>query len=182
MAVSATTYEQVALEDDDGHWELECGRLRQKPAMTFDHNRLMRKVASELILQLDRRAFEVAMDSSRTRIEPGSFYIPDVAVIPAALIERGRQTGRRLEVCEEPLPLVIEIWSPSTGEYDVEVKLKEYQRRGDAEIWRLHPYEGTLTAWRRQLDDSYIESVHRDGIIEPIALPGVRINLDILFD
>jgi Uma2 family endonuclease len=54
-----------------------------------------------------------------------------------------------LEIYDEPLPLVAEVWSPSTGGYDVLAKLPEYRRRGDTEIWLLHPYERTLTAWRR---------------------------------
>ena len=64
----------------------------------------------------------------------------------------------------------------------METKLRECQRRGDAEIWRLHPYERTLTTWRRQADGSYSETVYREGVVEPIALPGVRINLADLFE
>ncbi len=35
------------------------------------------------------------------------------------------------------------------GRVDVESKLPDYRRRGDLEVWRIHPYERTLTAWRR---------------------------------
>ena len=75
-----------------------------------------------------------------------------------------------------------EIWSPSTGRYDIQTKLAEYQRRGDIEIWRIHPYERTLTAWRLQPDGSYSETVYRGGVIQPVALPGVTIDIDRLFD
>ena len=61
------------------------------------------------------------------------------------------------------------------------MKLREYQRRGDLEIWRIHPYEHTLTAWRRQPDGSYAESLHTSGTVSPNALPGVTIDLDALF-
>jgi Uma2 family endonuclease len=60
-------------------------------------------------------------------------------------------------------------------------KLPEYQRRGDLEIWLVHPYEHTITAWRRQTDGSYIESFHDSGTIEPAHLPDVRIDLADLF-
>jgi Uma2 family endonuclease len=89
--------------------------------------------------------------------------------------------SRSLETYAAPLPLVVEVWSPSTGEYDLETKLREYQLRSDLEIWRLHPYERTLTAWRRQPDGSYSESRHEAGTVQPIALPGVTIDLDALF-
>lgn len=106
-----------------------------------------------------------------------------MVVIPRAVEQRlrGRLAPGQLEVYEEPLPLVVEVWSPSTGEYDVDTKLREYQLRGDAAIWRLHPVEHTLTAWRRQPDGSYGEALYREGIIEPVALPGVRIELAALF-
>ena len=80
------------------------------------------------------------------------------------------------------MPLVVEVWSPSTGQSDIEEKLREYQQRGDLEIWRIHPYERTLTAWRRQPDGSYTETLYRGGIIEPAAIPNVRIDIDRLFD
>jgi Uma2 family endonuclease len=79
-------------------------------------------------------------------------------------------------------PLVVEVWSRSTGDYDVEEKLADYQRRGDLEIWRIHPYERTLTAWRRLPDGSYEETIYRDGIVRPTALLGVEIDLTALFD
>ena len=61
-------------------------------------------------------------------------------------------------------------------------KVGEYQRRGDVEIWHIHPYERTLTAWRRQPDGTYIESLHTGGTMQPIVLPHVTIDLGALFD
>jgi hypothetical protein len=55
------------------------------------------------------------------------------------------------------------------------------QQRGDLEIWRIYPYERSLTAWRRQPDGSYEATTHRGGIVTPVALSGVEINLDELF-
>ena len=49
------------------------------------------------------------------------------------------------------------------------------------EIWRLHPYDKTLTTWRRQRDGSYAETVYTGGQVHPVALPGVTIDLDALF-
>ena len=96
-------------------------------------------------------------------------------------MERARERPGSLDAYADPLPLVIEIWSPSTGGYDINEKLPDYQRRGDLEIWRVHPYERTLTAWRRRPDGIYTESVYRGGIVHPESLPGVAIDLDALF-
>lgn len=181
MSISEATYARVAMEDPEGQWELVCGRLRSKPSMTMEHNRTSRRLMTRLVRQLDERDYAVSLDQSRVRISSGSFYVPDVCVIPLVLEQRlGEQPGT-FEVYDDPLPLVVEVWSPSTGDYDVEQKLKEYQLRLDREIWRLHPYEKTLTVWRRQPDDTYTETLYRGGTIQPVALPGVTIDIDALW-
>ena len=181
MVVSAKTFEQLVLEESDRHWELHHGRLVEKPSMTREHNITAHNLTADLAAQLDRRVYHVACNIGHVSRPEESYYIPDVYVIPRELQRRLRQP-RRMEAYPEPLPLVVEIWSPSTGDYDVDSKLPEYQQRGDREIWRIHPYERTLIAWRRQADGSYTATVFTGGTIEPIALPGVRIDLDSLFD
>jgi len=182
MPVSEATYERVALEDPEGQWELVCGHLRSKPGMTTEHNYAMHELYGLLRAQLDRQAYALRVNSGRLRISTGTYYVPDLCVIPREFEQRKlREAPARLEVYEEPLPLVVEVWSPSTGEYDVEDKLREYQRRGDREIWRIHPYERTLTAWRLQPDGSYEVTLYRDGSIQPRSLPGVTFELSGLF-
>jgi Uma2 family endonuclease len=180
MAVSFATYEQVALEDDE-QWELVCGRLRKKPGMTTEHIDALMNTGFGLRRQLDPRKFAVRVNMSRVTAA-GSFYVPDVFVAPRALVEKARRARpRRLEFLEGRLPLVVEVWSRSTGDYDVNTKFPEYKRRGDIEIWRLHPYERTLTAWRRQSDGSYTETVYTEGTITPVALPNVTMDIRALF-
>ena len=181
MPISEATYEQVALEDPEGQWELVCGRLRRKPEMTTEHNGVQRRLDRRLQLQLNEDDYIVSAGSACLRISTGSFYVPDLCVLPTAVEQRRRETPGRFEVYEEPMPLVVEVWSPSTGEYDVETKLLEYQWRGDHEIWRIHPYEHTLIAWRRQPDGSYAELLITGGTVQPVALPGVTIALEGLF-
>lgn len=111
-----------------------------------------------------------------------NYFIPDVFVIPVELVRPLRGLRNVLEAYDAPLPLVVEVWSPSTGAYDIDTKLPEYQRRGDLEIWRLHPFDRTLTAWRRQPDGSYTENHYTGGLVQPVALPNVTIDLDTLFD
>jgi Uma2 family endonuclease len=184
MVVTAKTFEQVALEDPDGQWELDHGCLRRKPQMTLDHDSAEQLLTARLIKQLDESDYRVYMNTGRLGVSTGSFYIPDVTVIPASYIRQARRErgGNRLQIFNDPVPLVVEVWSPSTGEYDVEAKLREYQPRRDEEIWRLHPYDHTLTAWRLQPDGTYTETVYTHGIVELHALPGVSIDFDALFD
>src|SRR5581483_12445189 len=149
MSVSEATYRQLALEDSDGQWELYCGRIRQKPDMTYEHNDVMYEIGRILGNQLGREQYRVRVNAGRTHIAAGTYYIPDVSVIPLEQA-RTQQGTLQLEVYDEPLPLVIEVWSrliydedvglrlrdlastarlvadPSFGDYDVETKLREY--------------------------------------------------------
>jgi Uma2 family endonuclease len=181
MSISPTIYERLVLEDSDHQWELHCGRLVEKPPMTWEHNIVARNLAADLIAQLDRREYDVSSNVGRVSRPTESFYIPDIYVIPREMQRRLFQS-RRMESYPDPLPLVVEVWSASTGDYDVDNKLPEYQRRGDLEIWRIHPYERTLTAWRRQPDGSYTETLYTEGVVQPVALPGVSIDLKSLFE
>ena len=182
MPVTERTYQAVALEDPDGKWELHRGRLREKPAMTWDHNDDIVELAFQLRSQLDRRLYRVRVNSARVRRQDETYYIPDVFVVPTSYGENLRDQAHVLEVHDRPVPLIIEVWSPSTGEYDIDAKLPEYQARGDLEIWRLHPFERTLTVWRRKEDGSYEAFIQTGGTIEPVALPSVTIDLDALFE
>jgi Uma2 family endonuclease len=173
-------FRQMALDDPEGHWELHCGEPRRKPGMTMEHNDVQMELAYIVRSQLDPGQFRVRPGAGHVRLSPQHYYIPDVFVVPVAAREPLRGT-RTLETYEGPLPLVVEIWSRSTGDYDVEVKLVEYRRRGHLEIWHIHPYERTLTTWRRQPDGGYVESVITGGAVEPIALPDVKVDLDALF-
>jgi Uma2 family endonuclease len=150
--------------------------------MARGHNRSMNRLGQLLAAQLDPDHFWVNTNSGQLTRPGGAYYIPDVCVIPVELMgEIDPETWLELEVYSAPLPLVVEIWSPSTGEYDQQTKVQEYQRRGDLEIWRLHPFQRTLTSWQRQTDGSYVEVIYEGGKVRPIALPGVEIDLDRIY-
>jgi len=181
MPVKEQTFERFALSDPERRWELHKGQPREKPAMSVGHNRALYRLDRELLRQLNPDRFEVRVNSARARRGDETYYIPDLMVVPVDDVAALPNRPDVLEVYGQPLPLVVEIWSPSTGDYDIEGKLPEYQRRGDNEIWRLHPFDRVLTVWRRQPDGEYVESVYRGGIVEVASLPGVSIDLDALF-
>lgn len=182
MQITEQQYEQLVFGDPAETWELVRGRPRKKQGMTTRHNWIGRALTRQLWSQLDDRVYGVAENSARLRISTGTFYVPDVAVIPLALArQRDQLAPASLEIYAEPVPLVVEIWSPRTGDYDVDDKLREYQLRGDDEIWRIHPHERTLTAWRRQSTGDYRVTLFTSGPVHPIALPGIVIGLEQLF-
>ena len=181
MVATKLDFERFALDHPGQRWELHRGQLREKPPMAFAHNFAQRKLTSQLDRQLDDKGSVVSMGVGHVVRATTSYYSPDVYVIPADKEAAFFSQPRTLEVYPDPLPLVVEIWSPSTGKYDIDEKLPEYVARGDLEIWRLHPFDRTLKAWRRRPDGGYDEFEFTGGTIRLHALPGVTIDLDALF-
>jgi Uma2 family endonuclease len=179
--MSEVEYRAFALGDDSGRWELVAGQLREKPWMSVTHSRVTMDLVEQLLLQLDRDRFRVTAGLARLRVSSDTYYIPDVVVIPTEVMLALGENPRALDAYPDPLPLVAEVWSPSTGTYDIDVKLPGYQRRGDLKIWFIHPLERTLAAWSRQPNGAYTETVYRSGIVEPPPLPSVVIDVDELF-
>ncbi len=174
-------YQHFVLSGIEGRWELHDGRLVEKPGVSWEHGDVVVELAYRLRHQLQRSEHRVFIES-RVRRSEATIFLPDLMVVPTAYGNPFRGRPGTLAIFSDPLPLVVEVWSRSTGGYDVVAKLPIYQQRGDREIWLIHPYERTITAWQRQPDGSYVESLHRDGIVRPVALPGVEISLDALFE
>ena len=178
---SAEAYERLALAEPDRKWELHDGVLVEKPPVTIGHSVVLSRLMHSLSSQLDPARYRVSVSFTRLRHTASGHFIPDLLVIPAEQDSARHQPWHDLEIYDVPLPLVVEIWSPSTGGYDVETKLPAYRARGDAEIWRLHPFERTLSVWRKLADGTYDETVYRGGVVPVASLPAVSIDLDALF-
>ena len=181
MAMSPADYEELVLGEPDRTWELVRGRLREKPAMSRAHDSRAFELGVALHNQVDRRVYRVSANFARLRRLDGSYLVPDVVVVHETDRPTLKDEPRAFDVYDTPALIVVEVWSPSTGDYDVEEKLRAYQERGDREIWRLHPFDHVLTAWRRRPDGGYDEAVFRGGTLTPAELPGVMIDLDALF-
>ena len=181
MGVSLEEYQHLAEADHGGRWEYVCGEPRRKPDVTTEHRGAINVLDHMMQRQLDINEFEVCRNDGRLRAPGGNYRVPDLFVVPRALVQRLLARPRTFEVYDDPMPLVVEVWSPSTGGSDFTDKLAEYQQRHDQEIWHLHPYRRTVTVWRLQPDGSYHETTHTDGILRPAALPDVQIDVGRLF-
>lgn len=175
------TYERLVLEERARFVELHDGVLVEKPPVTFRHSCWIDRLSHALAVTLDPVRFVVAVGTARLRVGHTSF-VPDLVVLPAEL-ERAHfeRNPDVLAVYDEPVPLVVEVWSPSTGGSDLDAKIPVYRARGDAEIRRFQPIERALTTWVRQADGSYTETTQTGGTVASAALPGVRLDLDALF-
>jgi Uma2 family endonuclease len=178
--ITEEAYQQFVLSGVEGRWELHHDRLVEQPGRSWKHGSVVTELITLFHQQLDRAEYHV-FSGLRVRTPAATVFLPDVMIVATSYGDAIRDLPV-LAIFSDPLPLVVEVWSPSTGDYDVDAKLPVYQQRGDLEIWRIHPYERTLTAWRQQPDGSYHETLQRDGTITPVALPGVTIDLGALLD
>jgi Uma2 family endonuclease len=157
--------------------------LVEKPCVSIKHNGVASYLGFALANHLDRGVYRVNINGGRAQYTPRTFYIPNVIVIPAGLVLPYLHDPMAFGAFAESLPLVAEVWSLTLGNtYDIAAKLPLYRARGGAEIWFIHPYERTLTAWRRQPDGSYSEEHYQGGIVPGASLPGVTIDLNALLD
>ena len=119
-------YLELAGNDPDGFWEIWDGEPREKPGMSVEHSRDSFELGFLLRLRIDPAVWEVRVQAPRDQWAERNAFIPDVAIVPRALADEQANQPRRLEVYNVPLPLVIEVWARSTGEYDLAVKLADH--------------------------------------------------------
>ena len=174
--ISEREYRDLAL--GEARLELWDAEPREKPDMSSAHEDISAYLGHLLMNQLDRKVFRVSVNGANARVSGSTYFIPDVVVLPARSVIEFRDDPRHLAAYTDSLPLVVEVWSRTTGTYDFERKLAAYRERGDAEIWYIHPYERTLTVWCRQADGGYTESGFSGGAVPLASLPGVTIDLD----
>jgi Uma2 family endonuclease len=179
--MSEEAYHAFVLSTMEARWELHDGVLVEKPGRTWEHASIVTELGFVLRNQLDRAAFRVFL-GLRVRHPPTTIFVPDVMVVPIHYGDPFRDRPDLLAIFDRPLPFVAEGWSPPEHGYDVDAKIPVYKERGDLEIWRIHPYERTVTSWQRQPDGSYREVGYRGGIVSIVAPLGVTIDLDALFE
>src|SRR4051812_16400532 len=122
--ITEEEYLKLALEEVDEQWELHCGVPVRKPAMSAAHNETIFRLGGMLYQQLDRERFSARTNAGRVRRAADRYYIPDLMVMPLELV-RPQMGQMTIEFYATPLALVVEVWSPSTGDYDVRVKLAD---------------------------------------------------------
>ena len=103
--------------------------------------------------------------------------MPDVFVVEASEALQFRGLDATLEAYSAPVPFVAEVWSRSTGQYDLVEKLEANRLRGDREIWLLHPYEKWVRINQKTADGSYSQREVAHGLIALAGLPGVTIDV-----
>jgi Uma2 family endonuclease len=153
--VSLAEYE--ALPDDGNRYELIDGVVYVSPTAVMVH-----QVASTMLHNLLTAA---APDDLFVTPTPGyqagerTLLIPDLVVTP--------WPARDAKYVTEPLPLAVEVLSPSSRRYDRITKLAAYDRAGVDAYWIVDPVEPSLLVFERE-GDRLVERAHVRGD-EPFA-------------
>jgi Uma2 family endonuclease len=181
MQTMPRSLEEMVLAHPGSKLEMLDGEWREKPTMTIPHNLAQVRLVRQLVPQIDFDRFDLRIDNVHLARPNSTFFIPDVCILDSPGNRAIGETMAGLETITVPCLLVAEIWSPTTGAFDLSQKIPEYIARGDREIWLLHPYDLTLTAWRQQPDGQYEKSTYQGGNVELMSIPGIVIDLAALF-
>jgi Uma2 family endonuclease len=109
--MSEDAYQQFVLSGVEGAWELHDGHLVEKPGMSWKHGDIVMLLGHLLMSQLDRAEYRVFTEL-RVRRPAATVFLPDLVVVPTSYGEAIRDLPV-LAIFSEPLPLVVEVWSPT---------------------------------------------------------------------
>jgi Uma2 family endonuclease len=148
--VSLAEYE--ALPDDGNRYELIDGVVYVSPAAVWLHQRVAARLQDLLVA--------AAPDDLAVVQTPGyqagerTLFVPDVVV--------SRDPAPGAKYVTEPLPLAVEVLSPSSRKYDRVTKLAAYDRAGVGAYWIVDPDEPSLLVFERE-GDRLVERAHVRG-------------------
>ena len=152
--------------------ELIEGEIIETAPIGSEHNGTLSGLAQAIILEAGRRIMFTVQ---------GPLRLSDISEPqPDLLILKPRADNYR---SEHPAPadvlLLIEVSQTSLA-YDRKVKLPLYARHGVPEVWIVNIGESVVEVYRDPKDDAYQTTTRaaRGDMLEPAALPGVRIAVD----
>lgn len=187
MPIGEQLFLQVALDDHHAGWELLTGELRRKPGATSGCSHVVHDLMWMVTRDLHRAEWGCRVNVGYLKVADDTYYRPDGFVMPASMVGYGLDPHQDLEHYAIPVPLALEVWPRYTREYGFEHRgepmrrIRDYQRRGDAEIWLAHSYRPRLTIWRRSDAGSYTRTIVRGGTVHPVFMPSATVDLDELY-
>lgn len=124
------------MPDDGRRYELLDGMLFVSPAPLWGHQEVVGAVY-RLLYGSQPRGVRTLMAPFDVRLAVDTQFQPDVFV--------ARYTDMRPERLPAAPLLVVEVRSPSTALYDLNLKRAAYERHGVTSYWMVHPQEPSVT-------------------------------------
>ncbi len=141
--------------------ELLEGDLVREPAPFYRHQRVVVTLMEHLLPIVGRD--RLVCSPIDVHLDDVNVLQPDVAVFAKALW---------VDLRHVPVPtLVIEVLSDSTARRDRGRKARVYLQHGVAEVWLIHPFDGTI-----EVCTSSGRTEHTvDAVVTSVALPAIAV-------
>ena len=136
--VSTEEYLRTSYEHDP---ELIDGTLKERPMPTRLHAFVEAMIVHWFVLHMDEWGL-MPLPEVRTRVRPGSFRLPDVAVVHRGPVESSTQ--------DEPPLIAIEILSPDDSFSDLRGRATDLAAMGTGHVWLLEPEQRTAFDWSHE--------------------------------
>jgi Uma2 family endonuclease len=171
------SYEDYAKLPEGAPYELIGGELVEEPAPIPVHQRISRRIGTELIRFVEEHELgEVFYAPVDVHLSDEETYQPDIL-----FISNDRLGIIGVVKIEGAPDLVIEILSPSTAYYDLRHKKQVYEESGVQEYWIVDPIEKCIEIYRNGDGFLLAEQKRNEGSIVSRLLPGFASELSSVF-
>jgi Uma2 family endonuclease len=171
----ATPQDYELVTDEDLKCEYVDGELIVHSPASLEHEELVLFVGALLREFIVPRRLGRVFGSNAVMQLGQRRFSPDVSVLLAS--HSGRIRERRVV---GPMDLVVEVISGSTRGYDTETKVPAYREGRVGEIWLVDAERRQFTVHASTGED-YVTRVLTAGAWSSLAVPGLRIDLDCLW-
>jgi Uma2 family endonuclease len=158
---------------EDATEEVIDGEIIIMPPAKLPHARITANLLRALLNQFDGDRFDALTGSFGLviRKQPLTCRNPDLAVFD-------RDTGVEESGYYHSAPqLAVEVLSPSETRLRKERKLRDYESIGTPEVWVIDPPARAVEILQLQAGRLCTTPVLREGILKPMALPHVQIDI-----
>lgn len=154
---------------------------------TFEHGMIITNVISYLAPYVKANRLGRVVDSSpeyrflekkkksKRDEKPGRF--PDISFVRQARLPRNVRSYP--EIAPD---LAVEVSSPSDREYDIEIKVMEYQKAGVGLVWVIHPVSRSVDVYRLGSGMRKQNYVAGDQLEGEDVIPGFSLPVSDIFD
>jgi Uma2 family endonuclease len=168
------TYEEwVNMPVSEGREEVVNGEIRQMPPARSLHARIVHRLVSAFVRQLDQAEYDVLTGSFGLIIRkaPLTSRTPDLAIFERASVVE-------IDGYFHSAPkLAIEVLSPSETRRQTAEKVADYESIGVPEVWIASPQAETVEVLMLEQGRLCRSVVLADGILTPREFPHVQVDI-----
>ncbi|NWJ95694.1 MAG: Uma2 family endonuclease [Chloroflexi bacterium] len=164
-------------------WELLESEEENMP--TVEHGVICTNIITALNLFLKGKGLGRVLDSSVEYrfLEPPKGKTKKRPRFPDVTFIRQERLPQNMRSYPEVAPdLAVEVASPTDRDYDIEARVKEYQKVGVKQVWVIHPYSRTIDLYRLE-NGLLCQRIGINGeLLGEDQIPGFKLKVGEIFD